>query len=95
MRINLHAAAYERARSVASGEAYAEVRRRHGLVERKLGEMVRHHGGRRARHRGIGAVGIEHVMLAMAVNFKRLAKLLVGTSPWQRAEMTGAALGAV
>ena len=95
VRINLHAAAYERARSVASGEAYAEVRRRHGLVERKLGEMVRHHGGRRARHRGIGAVGIEHVMLAMAVNFKRLAKLLVGTSPWQRAEMAGAALGAV
>ena len=95
VRINLHAAAYERARSVASSEAYAEVRSRHPLVERKLGEMVRHHGGRRARHRGIGAVGIEHVMLAMAVNLKRLAKLLVGAGRWQRPEMAGAAAGAV
>ncbi len=69
---------YEHARQVAQSERYAEVRKMHPAIERKLNEFVRHHGGRRARHRGLDRVLIEKIMTGFAINLKRIVKLLGG-----------------
>lgn len=68
---------YQQARELARSEQYAEVRRRHPAIERKLCEMVHHHGSRWARYRGRARVKIQQLMTAMAVNIKRMIKLLV------------------
>ena len=69
---------YEHARKVAQSERYAQVRSIHPAIERKLNEFVRHHGGRRARHRGRDRVLIEKLMTGFAINLKRMVKLLGG-----------------
>jgi hypothetical protein len=47
-------------------------------VERKLAHLVRRrHGGRRARMRGVVRVAWDFALLAAAVNFQRLARLLL------------------
>ena len=73
---NAYEKEYQRARGVAKSEQYAEVRRRHPAIERKLNEFVRHHGSRRARYRGHARVRIQQFMTAMAINVKRMVKLL-------------------
>ena len=45
-------------------------------IERKLGEIVRHHGGRRARCRGKPKILIQEVMATLVVNVRRMAQLL-------------------
>jgi IS5 family transposase len=55
---------------------YASIRREHLSVERKLGEVVNRHGGRRARCRGHGRVLIQQLTACMATNVKRLVRLL-------------------
>lgn len=65
-------AAWERSRT----ERYVEVRRQHPRIERKLGDMVRHHGGRRSRYWGRWRVKIQCLLLGMVVNIKRMVKLL-------------------
>jgi len=71
-----YAAEYAAARAKAQTEAYAAVRRVHRKVERKLGEMVRHHGGRRARYREGPKVLVQQLLTAMVVNARRLVQLL-------------------
>jgi transposase len=73
---NRHEADYERARSKVGTAVYEATRKRHPVIERKLGELLRHHGGRRARYWGIAKVKVQQVMTAMAVNIKRLVRLL-------------------
>jgi len=46
-------------------------------VERKLAELVRYHGLRRARYRGLKKLGLQCFFTAAAVNIKRLIKLLM------------------
>lgn len=46
-------------------------------VERKLAELVRYHGLRRARYRGLKKLGLQGYFTAAAVNIKRWFKLLV------------------
>jgi len=46
-------------------------------VERKLAELVRYHGFRRARYRGLKKLGLQGYFTAAAVNIKRWFKLLV------------------
>ena len=73
---NDYQAEYEAARHRATTEAYQAVRRQHPRVERKLADMVCHHGGRRTRYRGRWRVQIDYLLLGMVVNIKRMVKLL-------------------
>lgn len=79
---------YQAARAHARSERYQEVRRQHPRVERKLAEVVRRHGGRRARFRGRGKVLVQFLVTAVVVNVKRMVKLLRGAA---RAEVAPAA----
>ena len=76
VRKNDYEKEYARAREKTTTEAYASVRSEHPKVERKLGEMVNRHGGRRARYRGRGKVLIQELMAATATNVKRVVRLL-------------------
>lgn len=76
---NDYQAEYEAARQLAQTEAYAQVRKQHPKVERKLAEMVRYHGGRRARYRGRARVKIQFLLIGLVVNVKRIVRL-VGSS---------------
>ena len=69
-------AEYQRARERAQTEAYASVRREHPAVERKLNEVMNHHGGRRARSWGLSKVHLQECMTCFTVNVKRLVHLL-------------------
>jgi transposase len=73
---NDYEAAYRAAREKAQTARYEEVRRCHPRVERKLGELVRWHGGRRARYRGQAKVLIQGLLTGWVVNVKRLLKLV-------------------
>jgi transposase len=67
---------HQRARQKTKTPDYAAVRREHLKVERKLGEIVNRHGGRRARCRGHTKVLIQELMASAATNIKRLVRLL-------------------
>jgi len=73
---NAYQAEYDRLRTRAQTERYQEVRREHPKVERKLSEIVRRHGGRRARYRGRRRVKIQYLLLGLVVNIKRMVKRL-------------------
>jgi hypothetical protein len=73
---NDYEAEYRRAREKVGTAAYEQVRRQHPRVERKLGEVARHHGQRRARYRGLVRVHVQAVLTALVVNVKRMVKLL-------------------
>jgi transposase len=73
---NRYDADYERARAKARTEAYAAVRARHPTIERKINELVRHQGGRRAKYRGQPKVKTQQLLTAFVVNVKRMVKLL-------------------
>jgi transposase len=75
---NDYEAEYRAARELAKTQAYAQVRREHPRVERKLAEIVRFHGGRRARYRGRWRVAIQYLLTALVINLKRMVKLLFG-----------------
>lgn len=68
-------AEHDRVRLKATTPAYARVRREHLKVERKLGELVNRHAGRRARYWGIPKVFIQEAMACTAMNIKRLVRL--------------------
>lgn len=67
---------YKRARQRAKTDEFAAVRREHPAVERKLNELMNHHGGRRARYWGRAKVRIQELMTGFVVNTKRLLSLL-------------------
>jgi transposase len=69
---------YQKAWEVSQSPEYAQVRREHPAIERKLNEFVRHHGARRTKHRGLVRVRIQQFMTAVAINVKRMVKLLQG-----------------
>jgi transposase len=72
---------HERVRQKATTPEYAAVRREHKKVERKLGEVMNRHGGRRAGYRGTGKVLIQQLMACAATNVKRLVRLLCAPTP--------------
>lgn len=76
---NTYEAEYDRVRERAKTEVFASVRREHPAIERKLNEIVNHHGGRRAKYWGIGKVKVQQLMTATVVNAKRILKLLTET----------------
>lgn len=75
---NEYAAEYERAREKAKTPEYAEVRRRHPAIERKINDIARHQKGRFARYWGRPKVAAQEYMTGFAVNIKRIIRLLAG-----------------
>jgi transposase len=75
VRKNDYEAEYQRARQKATTEDYAAVRAEHPKIERKLSELVRRHGARRARYRGLAKVLCQELMAAVVTNVKRMAQL--------------------
>lgn len=76
VRKNDYEAEYRRARQKAGTVAYQETRAEHPLVERKLGEMLNRHGGRRARYWGTSKVLIQELMSALATNVSQIVRWL-------------------
>jgi transposase len=64
------------ARRKAETAEYRAVRREHPAVERKLSELVRRHGARRARYWGRGRVRLQQLLTGWVVNIKRVVRLL-------------------
>jgi transposase len=73
---NDYEAEYQRARVRAQTDAYKQVRQAHPRIERKLGEMVRWHAGRRCRYRGHLRSLAQYLLTAFVVNAKRIVRLL-------------------
>lgn len=67
---------HDRARQKTTTQRYVDVRREHQKVERKLGELMNRHGGRRASYRGCAKVLLQELMVTTATNVKRLVRLL-------------------
>jgi len=82
---------YARIRQRAQTETFAEVRREHPAVERKLNELMNHHGGRRARYWGRAKVHIQELMTGLVVNTKRIVALMIPL----RAEQTATCAAAI
>jgi len=73
---NDYEAEYRKVEAKAQTPQYQETRRTHPKIERKLGELARHHQARRARFRGLPKVLVQAVLTALVVNVKRMVKLL-------------------
>jgi len=73
---NDYEADYKKVHEKAQTPEYRDTRRTHPKIERKLGEVARHHGARRASFRGLAKVLTQAVLTALAVNVKRMVKLL-------------------
>ena len=73
---NDYEAEYTAAKAKAQTPEYAEVRRRHPAIERKLAELVRRHELRRARYRGRLRVLYQGIITSFVVNLKRIVRLL-------------------
>jgi transposase len=73
---NDYEAEYRAAKAKAQTPEYAEVRRRHPAIERKLAELVRRHELRNARYRGRLKVLYQSLMTTLVVNLKRIVRLL-------------------
>ena len=76
VRKNDYESEYRRARQKATTPEYQAVRQEHSKVERKLGEVMNCHGGRRPRFRGQGKVLYAELMACTVTNIKRLVRLL-------------------
>jgi transposase len=65
------------ARAQAQTPEYDQVRRQHWGIERKIGELVRRHGARRARYWRQPRVLMQQLITGLVVNIKRIVRLLV------------------
>jgi hypothetical protein len=81
VRKNDYKVEYDRARAKATTAAYEETRREHPRIERKLSELVRRHGSRRARYRGRLRVLTQQLLAGVAADIKRIVHLLDGADP--------------
>ncbi len=73
---NDYEAQYRRARERAQTDAYKQVRQVHPRIERKLGDLIRWHAGRRCRYRGRLRSLVQYLLTAFVVNAKRFVRLL-------------------
>jgi len=73
---NDYEADYKKVHDKAQTPEYRDTRRTHPKIERKLGEVARHHGARRASFRGLAKVLTQALLTALAVNVKRMIKLV-------------------
>jgi transposase len=75
VRKNDYEPEYNAVRAKAMTPEYAAVKKEHPKIERKLSELVRRHGARRARYRGLFKVLCQQIWIAVTVNIKRMVKL--------------------
>lgn len=68
-------AEHKRMQERAQTEAYRAVKKEHPKVERRLGELINRHGGRRARYRGLERVSIQQILGATVANLMRMLRL--------------------
>ncbi len=73
---NEYEAEYRKVEEKAKTPEYEQTRRTHPKIERKLGEMARHHHARRACYRGLPKVRGSALLTGFVVNVKRMIKLL-------------------
>jgi transposase len=62
-------------------ESFTEEMKRRRRIEAKIAELVRWHGMRRARYRGLGKVNLQCLFTALAVNIKRWFNLNQARAP--------------
>ena len=74
--INDYDMEYRQVKAKSKTPKYQQTRRTHKKIERKLGEVVRHHNARRVAYRGLPKVLTQAVLTALVVNVKRMVKLL-------------------
>jgi transposase len=67
---------YKAAQAKAQTPDYAKVRKEHPAIERKLSELVRRHGLRHARFRGLPRVLYQALATCLVVNMKRIVRLM-------------------
>ncbi len=67
---------YRAAQAQAQTPAYAQIRREHPAIERKLAELVRRHDLRHARYRGRARVLVQSLVTGLVVNMKRMVRLV-------------------
>jgi len=72
VRKNDYEPEYRRAREKVGTAAYQKTRAEHPLIERKLGEMLNRHGGRRAHYWGPAKILIQELMAALATNVRQI-----------------------
>jgi transposase len=89
---NDYEAEYQAAQAKAQTPAYAQVRKEHPAIERKLSELVRRHDLRHARYRGLSKVLRQALLTALTVNLKRMVKLRTPVPDPQRTGTVRAAL---
>lgn len=65
---------HRRVREQALTEEYRAIRKEHPKVERKISELVRRHGARRARVRGLLKVCVQLLLTCLVVNIKRFIR---------------------
>ncbi len=73
---NDYEAEYRAAQAKAQTPAYAQTRKEHPAIERKLSEFVRRHDARHARYRGRWKVLLQVLLTGMVVNLKRMVRLV-------------------
>ncbi len=74
VRKNDYEPEYRRARQKVGTETYQKVRAEHLMVERKPGEVLNRHGGRRARYWGTVKILIQELMAGLATNVKQIVR---------------------
>ncbi len=62
-------------------ESFKEEMKRRGGIEPKIAELVRFHGMRRARYRGLAKVNLQCLFTALVVNIKRWFNLIQARAP--------------
>ena len=82
---------YRAAQAQTQTPAYAQTRKEHPAIERKLSELVNRHDMRHARYRGRAKVLVQGLLTGLVVNLKRMVRLLFASpkpaSGTVRAEM--------
>ncbi len=91
---NEHEAEYTKAKAKTKTQEYAQTRKVHPRIERKLADLVRNHAARRAVYRGLGRVRIQAFMTAMVVNVKRMIRLKQMSTEKSSAAASGIAVRA-
>jgi hypothetical protein len=76
LRLNLHYPILRKRRAESKTDSFRELMKRRPPVEGTISEMVRAHGLRRSRYRGMAKTCFHSLMVGTAVNLKRLVKAI-------------------
>lgn len=74
--INDYQDAYDRAIERAQTPQYAQIKKQHPRIERKLSDMINTHDARTTRYRTKARVKIHYLLVGMVTNIRRIVKLV-------------------